>query len=54
MGERPFEDLGADSLDIVEMILDAEDRLGLRILDAVADSLTTVNEFAHYLGRARG
>ncbi|MFU8833278.1 MAG: acyl carrier protein [Wenzhouxiangella sp.] len=51
---RLVEDLGADSLDMVEMILDAEARLGLRILDAEADSLTTVNDFVHYLGRARG
>ena len=38
------EDLGADSLDIVELVMAIEDELGIQIPDADAERITTVEE----------
>ena len=38
------EDLGADSLDIVELVMAIEDELGIRIPDDDAEKITTVEE----------
>lgn len=43
------EDLGADSLDTVEMIMEFEDEFGIEIPDEDAEDLTTVGESIEYL-----
>lgn len=43
------EDLGADSLDTVEMIMEFEDEFGIEIPDEDAEELTTVGESIDYL-----
>lgn len=43
------EDLGADSLDTVEMIMEFEDEFGIEIPDEDAEDLTTVSESINYL-----
>ncbi|MEA3356540.1 MAG: acyl carrier protein [Candidatus Bipolaricaulota bacterium] len=43
------EDLGADSLDTVELIMEFEDELGVEISDEDAEKLNTVGEATAYL-----
>lgn len=43
------EDLGADSLDTVEMIMEFEDEFGVEIPDEDAEELTTVSESLEYM-----
>ncbi|MSO58103.1 MAG: acyl carrier protein [Thermoleophilia bacterium] len=43
------EHLGADSLDLVELIMELEDQFGLKIPDEDAQALTTVGEAVDYV-----
>jgi acyl carrier protein len=43
------EDLGADSLDAVEVIMALEDKYGLTIDDDTASSIKTVGELVDYI-----
>jgi len=43
------EDLGADSLDTVELIMEFEDEFGIEISDEQADQISTVGEAIAYL-----
>jgi acyl carrier protein len=43
------EDLGADSLDTVELIMEFEDEFGVEISDEDAEKLNTVGEATAYL-----
>ena len=43
------EDLEADSLDIVELIMAFEDKFGSEISDEAAQNITTVGEVAKYI-----
>ena len=43
------EDLGADSLDLVEVVMDLEDQFGLKIPDDDARELTTVGKAIDYV-----
>jgi acyl carrier protein len=43
------EDLGADSLDLVELIMALEDEFGGRISDEDARQITTVGEAVNYV-----
>lgn len=45
------DDLGADSLDVVELIMSLEDAFGITISDDDAAKLTTVNNIVEYLER---
>jgi len=49
MTDRIMEDLGADSLDIVTMLMNLEDTYGLTIPDDDAMELKTVAELVQYL-----
>ena len=44
-----IEDLGADSLDIVELIMAIEDEYGLEIPDDEAEKLATVGDVVKYI-----
>ena len=44
-----IDDLGADSLDIVELIMAMEDEFGLEIPDDVAEKISTVNDAVEYI-----
>jgi acyl carrier protein len=43
------EDLNADSLDLVELIMSLEEQFGLQISDEDAEKLTTVGESVEYI-----
>ena len=46
---RIIDDLGADSLDVVEMILNFEDRFGMQIPDEKAETMATVKDIYDYI-----
>ena len=46
---RIVEDLGADSLDVVEMLMELEEQNGVTIPDDVAAGLKTVGQLVAYL-----
>ena len=48
-----FKDLGADSLDWMNWLVEAEEKLGIVIPDRDAEKLNTVGQFLSYL-RAKG
>lgn len=48
---RFVEDLGADSLDMVELIMAVEDRFGIEIPDRDAEKITIVHEAVDYIDR---
>lgn len=48
--ETSFEDLDADSLDIVELIMALEEEFDLEIPDEDAEKLTTVGAAVEYIG----
>lgn len=46
---RFVEDLGADSLDQVELVLDIEDAFDISIPDAAAEQITTIGNVVAYV-----
>ena len=48
-GTRFKEDLEADSLDLVELVMELEDRYGVRIPDEEAVKIKTVGQAAEYV-----
>lgn len=47
-----LEDLGADSLDIIELLMTLEDETGIIIPDDDADDLKTVRQISDYIENA--
>ena len=53
-GASFMEDLGADSLDTVELIMEFEDEFGIEISDEDAEKISTVGEAIRYLEKVLG
>ncbi|MFS0782338.1 acyl carrier protein [Bacillus sp. 1P06AnD] len=43
------EDLGADSLDVVELVMELEDEFGMEISDEDAEKIATVGDAVNYI-----
>ncbi len=54
MDARFREDLEADSLDIVELIMAFEDKFGSEISDEAAQNIATVGEAVNYIDSQKG
>jgi acyl carrier protein len=46
-------DLGADSLDLVELVMDLEEEFGVSIPDGDSDKLKTVQNAIDYINKAK-
>jgi acyl carrier protein len=44
-----IEDLNADSLDLVELIMELEEQFGIQVPDEVADKIVTVGDAVDYI-----
>ena len=53
MDTNLIDDIGADSLDVVELIMSLEDEFGIAISDDDAVQLTTVRKIVEYLEKLR-
>jgi acyl carrier protein len=49
-----IEDLGADSLDTVELVMDLEEHFGIEIPDEDAEKLKTVKDAVDYITGKKG
>lgn len=47
--ETTLEDLGADSLDVVEVIMALEDEFDIEVSDEVAEKISTVGDLVEYI-----
>jgi acyl carrier protein len=49
-----IEDLGADSLDTVELVMALEEEFDIQIPDEEAEKITTVQQAVDYIGAKKG
>ncbi|OIP31876.1 acyl carrier protein [bacterium CG2_30_54_10] len=49
-----IEDLGADSLDTVELVMDLEEHFGIEIPDEDAEKLKTIKDAVAYITQKKG
>ncbi|MCR5834398.1 MAG: acyl carrier protein [Selenomonadaceae bacterium] len=54
MGSTFVDDLGADSLDIVELIMAFEEEFNIEIPDEKAEKIKTVEDVVKYIDEANG
>jgi len=54
LGSSFVEDLGADSLDIVELVMGFEDEFGIDIPDEDVEQMRTVQDAVDYIGKKAG
>ena len=47
------EDLGADSLDVVELVMALEEKFEIEIPDSAAEQIKTVKDVADYIEKAK-
>lgn len=47
------DDLGADSLDAVEIVMDIEDEFGVEIDDTKAEAISTVGDLVSYIEESK-
>jgi len=52
-GDSNLQDLGADSLDLVEIIMKLEEQFGIEVDDAKAEKLKNVNDVVAYVNSVR-
>ena len=48
-----IEDLGVDSLDVVEMFMEVQDEFGVEIPDEDVDSIKTLGDMAEYIAKSK-
>ena len=53
MASRLVEDLGADSLDVVELIMAFEDEFGVTLPDEDIAAMKTVGDVVNYIGKLK-
>lgn len=53
-GASFIDDLGADSLDTVELVMAFEEEFGVEIPDDAADSILTVGDAVKFIEKAQG
>lgn len=53
MTARLVEDLGADSLDVVELIMAFEDEFGVTLPDEDIATMKTVGDIVNYIGKLK-
>lgn len=51
---RILDDLGADSLDVVEMVMSIEEAFDIEVPDEAVEELRTVADVERYVARAAG
>ncbi len=49
MESKIIEDLGADSLDVVELVMALEEKFGIEIPDGEAEKLLTIKDVVDYI-----
>jgi acyl carrier protein len=49
-----IEDLGADSLDLVELIMAMEENFGIEISDEELQKIRTIQDAIHYIKKKKG
>ena len=54
LGAKFIEDLGADSLDTVELVMAFEEEFGIEIPDDAAEKISTVNDAIEYIDSHKG
>ncbi len=47
------DDLNADSLDLVELIMEIEEKFGVQVPDEVAEKITTVSDAVEFIQEAK-
>lgn len=51
--EMTFDDLGADSLDVVELVMEIEDRFNIQFDDDRIESLNNIGDAVRYIDELR-
>ena len=46
-----YDDLGADSLDVVDLLMSIEDEFGVEIPDEEVENLHTIGDFVNYISK---